>query len=173
MEDLSKIAQPAKGGDHYDTWCETGTICKRKISSYIYDVKGNGAYGNEKGAIGSYDVIVRTNLNGRQATWTVTRIWDSGPSLKFTSSYQRCWEQRAALSPRSCGAHSLTGVTLSSGTYRNVKKIKGNYLKNSNNYKGIFSTKFTPKGYSTYTASNLDTGTFNCYRTSSDICYFP
>ena len=61
---------PANGAvaptDDYDTWCEFGSVCHRAISDYIAETKGNAGYGNSRGAIGSFDVILRTNLNGRQ-----------------------------------------------------------------------------------------------------------
>ncbi|MGP5525241.1 hypothetical protein ACTXM3_18510, partial [Glutamicibacter arilaitensis] len=167
------VAQPAKGGSHEDTWCENGASCKRKINDYIYEVKRNAVYGSGSKTIGQYDLVVRTYLNGRQAQWTVTRVWDSGPSLNFTDSKLTCLEKRGALSPNICGTHKLSSVTINSGVPRTQKKIYGNYLKNSNNYYGMFRTKFTPRGYSQYTAAGFDTGTFNCYGNADDRCYVP
>lgn len=170
---LGSVAQPAKGGSHEDTWCENGASCKRKINDYIYEVKRNAVYGSGSKTIGQYDLVVRTYLNGRQAQWTVTRVWDSGPSLNFTDSKLTCLEKRGALSPNICGTHKLSSVTINSGVPRTQKKIYGNYLKNSNNYYGMFRTKFTPRGYSQYTAAGFDTGTFNCYGNADDRCYVP
>lgn len=49
---------PTKGGETDDTWCESGTICTTRLSAYASKTKGNAAYGNERGAIGSYDAVI-------------------------------------------------------------------------------------------------------------------
>ncbi|MBB4752475.1 hypothetical protein [Actinoplanes lobatus] len=35
--------------DDYDTWCENASTCRRKLSAYIAETKGNAAYGNSQG----------------------------------------------------------------------------------------------------------------------------
>lgn len=159
----------------YDSWCESGSICSRKISSYIHETKGNAAYGNQNGVIGSYDAIVKTNLNGRQARWTVTLIHDSGPSLRFSYATMRCWQDRDWwTSDLHCGDKSVGSPSIS--RYNRVwtsYTIYSNYLANSDDYYAQFLTNFTPYGYPTYTAGPLRTANFNCYGGANDICYFP
>jgi hypothetical protein len=162
----------AMSSDDYDGWCENGTICHRNISSYVSETKGNAAYGNQYGVIGNYDAIIRTNLNGRQAQWRATVIWDNGPQLSFSSTQVQCVENGAF--PIICGNHGLPNVTLAtySPTWRyDYGTIYGNRLNNSNYYHGAFQTLFTPAGYPTYRAANLATLSFNCLGTGN--CYFP
>ncbi|MHA7275655.1 hypothetical protein ACX80O_03890 [Arthrobacter sp. Hz1] len=157
--------------DDYDTWCECGDVCRRKITSYIAETKGNAAYGNTSGVTGSFDIVIRTNLNGRQANSRVTRIWDSGPALAFTSSRIRCWET-ATFRPSTCGSHDAGNVTVSSSSKRHTSGlIYGNRLNNSNEYYNQFTSYFTPTGYPRQSIRALNTLQFNCY--GADNCYFP
>ena len=170
--DPSKLDATAKGGDFYDTWCEYGTVCHREISSYIEETKGNAAYGNQDGAIGAYDAVVRTNINGRSARWTVTLIWDYGPTLKFENPDMLCWEDKLVDGP--CGVHDVsTGpVTISSASFRwQSSLIQGNYLRNNNPYYAQLATQFTPTGYPKYSALRLKTAIFNCYPVAT-TCVF-
>lgn len=162
----------AAAADDYDSWCEFGSICNRKISTYIAETKGNAAYGDQNGAIGSYDAILRTSLNGRSARWSATVIWDTGPQLTFRSTQVQCTEH--TFIPIICGNHRLSDVALtrsSPGWRYNYPLIQGNYLSNSNYYHGSFQTSFTPAGYPTYKAGNLAGMTFDCRGTA--ICKFP
>jgi hypothetical protein len=158
--------------DDYDTWCENGSICHRKISSYISETKGNAAYGNQSGALGSYDVVIRTNLNGRQAQWRVTLIWDSGPSLDFNDTYVNCYEEINNWPDTDCGDHYIGGPVISGSSWRwDSGIVYGNRLNNSNEYYAAVNTYFTPSGYPTYIAAPLETQRFNCYGSSN--CVFP
>lgn len=157
-------------GDDYDYWCETGTICHRNPSPYSEETKGNAAYGDGSGALGSYDAIIRTNLNGRQAQWDVTIIWDSGPSLAFSSTYVQCIEDSTF--PVICGTHDLSNYTLTSSSFRHAyPRIYGNKLNNADKYHGAFHTHFTPSGYGIYNASTLSTGRFTC-PSGTGNCFF-
>lgn len=131
---------------------------------------GNAAYGNSSGAIGSYDAIVRTNLNGRQAQWDVTIIWDSGPALSFYSTYVQCIDDWAV--PVICGTHDLANRTISGSNFRYAyPRIYGNKLVNADKYHAAFHTHFTPAGYPTYNASTLSTWQFTCPSRTAN-CYF-
>lgn len=157
-------------GDDYDGWCETGTICHRYPSNYAEETKGNAAYGNGSGAIGSYDAIIRTNLNGRQAQWDVTVIWDSGPSLSFYSTYMQCIQDWTV--PVICGTHDLSDRTVTRTSFRYAyPRIYGNKLTNADQYHGAFHTRFTPAGYPSVTAVTLSTKQFTC-PSGTARCYF-
>lgn len=156
--------------DDYDTWCETGTICRRTITSYISETKGNAAYGNQNGVIGSYDIILRTNLNGRQANSRLSFIWDSGPSLSFFNTGIRCYEY--AVPGINCGWHDIPAMWVGPTKYRSDSgTIYGNRLNNSNVYVNFAHTYFTPTGYNPYVAAQLESLDFNCFGTGN--CYFP
>ncbi|WP_434739376.1 hypothetical protein [Micromonospora sp. SH-82] len=158
--------------DDYDTWCETGSICRRKINNYAAETKGNAAYGNTSGVIGSYDVVLRTNLNGRQAQWRATLIWDSGPTLDFNDTYVNCYEERNNLPDANCGDHYVGGPVIGPSGWRwDSGTVYGNRLVNSNEYYADVNTLFTPSGYPTYIAAPLRSQQFNCYGTSN--CVFP
>lgn len=52
--------------------------------------------------------------------------------------------------------------------------IQGPYLSDSAQYYGTSYGQFSPNGYDLQLyVPNLETRRFNCYGTSSDICYFP
>lgn len=153
--------------------CYWQGCCRLKISSYIHETKGNAAYGNQNGVIGSYDAIVRTSMNGRQHRWTVTLIHDSGPSLGFSYAKMRCWQDRDWwTSDLHCGDKGVGSPSVSrySRTWTS-SLIYGNRLVNSDDYYAQFLTNFTPYGYPTYTAGPLRTAHVNCY--GNDNCYFP
>ncbi|MBT2446294.1 hypothetical protein J7F03_04190 [Streptomyces sp. ISL-43] len=67
--------------DDYDSWCENGSVCGREISRYAAEVKGNGAYGDRNGSIGSIDIVYRQEFNGPWPQWRSLLIHDSGPQI--------------------------------------------------------------------------------------------
>ncbi|MBI0299263.1 hypothetical protein JBE04_33595 [Streptomyces sp. PRKS01-29] len=87
-EDFRTTATPAapRAGesvrDDYDTWCESGTICGRKINDFIAEVKGNVAYGDQNGVIGTFDLILRQAFDGQFPRWRTALDWDSGPEVQ-------------------------------------------------------------------------------------------
>ena len=92
--DLSAANETASyaqsSGDFYDNWCENASVCGRQISSYIAEVKGNGAYGNLYGAIGGFDYVVRQNFNCHVPRWRSMIDWDWGPTVYPNEFYTRC-----------------------------------------------------------------------------------
>ncbi|MFI1864304.1 hypothetical protein [Streptomyces jumonjinensis] len=83
-QDVRSTARPrpiSGAADDYDSWCENGSICGRKISRYIAEVKGNGAYGDGDGVIGSFDLIYRQSFDGKRPRWRSLLDWDSGPRI--------------------------------------------------------------------------------------------
>lgn len=168
--------RPMAGGDYEDIWCETGSVCSETLSSYRSRTKGNAAYGNQNGAIGAYDVIVTTNLNGRQAQWTVRLIWDSGPGLKFYSPTVHC-RQKSFWGTINCGDHQTSYnpyITWAGSGYNYLSNILyGNRLVNGAEYYGQFNTQFQPDGYPMYIAGVLNTRVFNCPSSSGANCTFP
>lgn len=79
-EESAEFASTTAGADDYDGWCENGSICRRVISDYISETKGNAAYGDEDGVIGTFDQVLRVELNGRSPRMRGTWLWDSGPA---------------------------------------------------------------------------------------------
>lgn len=166
----STLTVSAAAADDYDSWCENGSICHRIISNYIEETKGNAAWGDQDGAKGSYDAIIRTTLNGRQANWKTTVIWDSGPALTFNTPYMQCLED--SFFPIICGTFNMSTANVSSASWRwNWAQIYGNKLNNSDEYHGAFHTHFTPAGYPPINAATLSTTHFKCL--GADNCYFP
>lgn len=165
----ARVEGPVGTLDDYDGWCENGSICHRTISDYIGETKGNAAYGNQSGVIGTFDVVLRTNLNGRQAQWRVTLIRDSGPLLQFSNVQVNCWEEINLWPDTSCGVHGAGAPNVQSRWDSNT--IYGNRLNNSNEYYGAVNGSFTPSGYPGYTMGTLEGAYFNCY--GGDNCYYP
>jgi hypothetical protein len=172
QEDSSGDVELMAGGTEYDTWCENGTICRRNITRYISETKGNAAYGNQYGVIGSYDVILRTNLNGRQANSSLAFVWDSGPSLSFYNTGIRCMEYATSTRPAlNCGWHDASPMWVGPSKHRaDSGLIYGNRLNNSNVYVNFAHTYFTPTGYGSYVAAQLEGMDFYCWGTGN--CYF-
>ncbi|MET9228508.1 hypothetical protein [Lentzea sp. NPDC003310] len=154
--------------DDYDGWCENGSVCHRVINDYIAETKGNAAYGNQEGVIGTFDVVLRTVLNGRQAQWRVALIRDSGPLLQFTSVQVTCWEEVNLLPDNSCGVHGAGAPTVQGRWDSNT--LYGNKLASSNEYYGAVNGEFTPAGHPGFTMGTLEGEYFNCY--GEDNCYY-
>ncbi|SCL15009.1 hypothetical protein [Micromonospora inyonensis] len=160
--------------DDWDTWCETGSICRRWINSGASETKGNAAYGNQSGVIGTYDLVIRTNMNGRYANHGLALIWDSGPSLDFNDVYVRCREDRNNLPDNNCGDHYAGGPLISAGTWRwNSGTVLGNKLNNANPYFAEVTANFIPTGYPFYIAAPLRTMKWTCPSNLANPCYFP
>jgi hypothetical protein len=56
----AEVVASAVAGD--DGWCENGSTCTSRISRYISHTKGNAAYGDGDGVIGTFDANLRTNF---------------------------------------------------------------------------------------------------------------
>jgi hypothetical protein len=102
-----QLSAAQSSGDFYDTWCENASVCGRKISSYIAEVKGNGAYGDLSGAIGGFDYIVRQNFNGPYPRWRSIIDWDWGPTVYPNEFYTRCKRHVPRAPDPSCGTETV------------------------------------------------------------------
>jgi len=131
----TRVAAAAASSDDYDSWCENGTICGRKISDYIAEVKGNGAYGDANGVIGAVDVIVRQAFDGPWPRWRGLLIWDAGPAIT-TSSYQINCRINVTGPDGHCGGTQLYFGTISSGNWRSWYPSSTSYTYNSERLKG-------------------------------------
>lgn len=179
VESLAATGDPLAAAsatfDDFDTWCEV-SVCSRKKTAYISDTKGNGTWGVGTSIKGTFDVGLTTELNGRQAQWTVKMTKDSGPDLKFTETWVNCYEDRDWFPDLGCGEVRVT--TTGGATSWTVgfpvftaKKIYGNKLINSNKYYAVVSGRFTPVGYSPLVLTQLKSLEFTCWNT--DNCVFP
>lgn len=96
--------------DDYDAWCEpdSHSPCIREVGEFVSEAKNNLVYGNEDGVVGTFDWIIRLNLNGRSARFTTTTIHDEGPSLDFIRSDVHCREVvPGPLPDSSCGINYM------------------------------------------------------------------
>lgn len=148
--------------DDYDTWCEYGTICSRTLSDYIAEVKGNAAYGDQTGVIGSFDIVMRVNLNGRQPRWNVTLIHDTGPSLVFNRVLLACTQQYNIFG---CGSFAADNgdafIILGNGRFSGPM-VYGNKLVDDGRYRTLLKATFQPLGYGTFPISDLLGHWFYC-----------
>lgn len=158
-----------------DTWCEFGSVCTNNINSYASKTKGNTAYGDGDGVIGTYDVILETNLNGRQAEWTVTIYRDTGPELVFTNQWVNCFEQVSNWPDSVCGSHEVPDAYLSDYRSWTSPTLRGNYLSDSSTYYGAYNGQYYTLEDDEFYQSvpDLEGARFNCFGSSDDICYFP
>lgn len=163
------VAQMAPEPANFDSYCEYARTCTGYRNAYISWTKGNAAYGNQDGGIGSFDVILRTNLNGRQMQWR-TEFWhDSGPSLRFDNVFINCREEQLGPNPN-CGVHAADNgdgdFSIGTGVYKSPV-IYGNRLRRSDDYYATISGYFYPAGYPRYTMSALRGGQVECYGTGN------
>jgi hypothetical protein len=71
QEDSSGDVELMAGGTEYDTWCENGSICRRNITRYVSETKGNAAYGTSMASLAAM-----TSSFGQTSTVAKpTRAW--------------------------------------------------------------------------------------------------
>jgi hypothetical protein len=82
-ESLTHPIQSRAIGDDYNSWCENifNAICHRVMSPWVEETKANAQWGNQNGALGTLDFILRNNFNGASARYTLTVIVDNGPAV--------------------------------------------------------------------------------------------
>lgn len=151
-----------------DTWCEYGSVCHSTMSDYASKAKGNAAYGDANGVIGTFDVVLRTTLNGRQPRYTVSFYHDSGPTVVITSQVNCVKDQTF---DASCGHFSVGKRTVSD--YWNSGLIYGNRIADNlpDNYFSTITGSFTASGRS-YQLGTLRSVDFIC-PSGSGGCTFP
>lgn len=171
--------KPSPRADDYDTWCENGTICRRIISDYKSETKGNAAYGNSDGVIGTFDVILKTTLNGASGKWQGIFDWDSGPEVTFNQAHIECRNVINAWPDSSCGAWPVDGedgngsFAISESDQRDTGPvIQGNKLEDAGEYFGKVQSYFTPDGHPENVMAELADNHFQCYGPNSN-CDFP
>lgn len=99
-----------------------------RLSTYIEETKGNAAYGNQGGAVGQFDVIIRTYLNGRQPWYKLGFFVDAGPNLTI-NPYVNC--KKDLNFDTSCG--TFNGPHVYVGSFRDPGWVYGNRLSDSGN----------------------------------------
>lgn len=151
-----------------DTWCESGTICTERVngSNYIVVVKGNGAYGNQSGAIGAFDQVMRQSFNGGNPRWRMTLIHDAGPAVNGNNFHTRC-RKSDAFSDSVCGDNPYDPATISSASRKTWFPSSTGYVVNSQILSGS-TNKYHDENYGAFTASGYtqtwSTGTIHTGR---------
>jgi hypothetical protein len=169
----SLFVLPMKGGDDWDVWCEKGSVCNNNVNAYYSKTKGNAAYGNTDGVVGTFDIIIETRLSGRAPRWTLVLNWDSGPTIYFTDPYIQCLHPRFLQSPSACGQYgTTTDPYISSYTYRWSKTFyRAPFTTGvSGDYYGEYRAKFHVAGGPTLWLSPLRANSFYC--PASGTCKF-
>lgn len=152
-----------------DTWC-VGNVCHRQQSAYIAHSRADAAYGNQDGVIGTFSVEVHTNLNGRQAKWTINLAWSSGPTIAFVGLNLTCREDKNNLPDSICGSSGFKPTVGPGAVSWKSRVINGERLANSNPYYAELTGAFDASG-SRIGMDTLRTLHFNCF--GDDNCYFP
>ncbi len=161
---LWESSEPSVLYDDYDGWCENGSVCHREISFYIEETKGNAAYGNAAGVIGTFDVILRTSLNGRQPQFRISLIWDQGPTLHFGGVAASCFEVVDNWPDSHCGTEGAGAPTIGPGGWRwNSDTLFGNRLNDNSDYYGAVNGDFRAEGYNIpFAIGQLESTRFFC-----------
>lgn len=163
---------PMAAFDGDDTWCEGGsTVCTSITNNYAGKAKGNVVWGNSNGVNGSFDLVLRTNLNGRQSQAQAKIFRDSGADLRFTNLSIECSHAGNAFG---CGSSfadredGLVNVTTSwSGPI-----VFGNRLNQSGTYNDKLTGRVTPTGAPVLPLPTLSGPQFKC-PSGSGRCAFP
>ena len=152
-----------------DTWCEHGTVCTNRYSASIAWVKGNLAYGDQNGVIGSWDNVLRVNMNGRSPRYTLYAIHDSGPTVYLNLSLT-CNEVPWPYSQ--CGYSARHPVISASSRKYNSGLIHGAPLSDATTYRATVGGDFQAAGHSQdFIIGALRSLTWKC--PSSGNCTFP
>ncbi|WP_257446707.1 hypothetical protein [Archangium lipolyticum] len=164
--------------DDYDSWCENGSVCARKIGNHTAEVKGNGAYGDARGVIGALDFVVRQSFNGPYPRWRGLLIWDYGPTITPNSFYNAC--RINVVGPdRHCGINTMYFGTISSARQRTWWPSSTRYdqhttrLRGSTNYHDDNYGSFHASGYpQTFFLPTIHTGRWNNCGSSTGCRYY-
>lgn len=157
--------------DDEDGWCETTGLCTRLVSDYIRETKANIWYGYGDRTVGSYDAVLRNNLNGRQPRLTTTLILDDGPPLYFPTITTTCYEEHTLWPDDTCGADTMGGAYLTTEGSRWSSGLRyGDRLENSNEYYHALDAGWVPTGYAPLSGRLFETPYFYCW--GEDPCYF-
>ncbi|WP_410792890.1 hypothetical protein [Kribbella sp. C-35] len=150
--------------DDYDSWCEGGTVCGRKITDYIAEVKGNGAYGVNTTVVGRIDFVVRQAFNGPYPRWRGLLIWDSGPTVRPNLFWADCRINRSG-PDGFCGNVELDFSNITSTSWRSWAPSSTGYnqlstrLSNNTTYHDDLHGSFKADGYSqTFGLGTIHTG---------------
>jgi hypothetical protein len=176
VEDAEGAAARA---DDYDSWCESGSVCARKISAAIAEVKGNGAYGNQDGVIGAFDFVVRQSFNGPYPRWRSLLIWDYGPTVIPNTFYNACRINQTGPDGFCGDPNPVYFGNISSSSWRSWWPSSTGYdqhgtrLRGSTNYHDDNYGSFHAAGYGlTFYASVIHTGRWNVCSSSTGCKYY-
>ncbi|MFE4610886.1 hypothetical protein ACFRK5_21430 [Streptomyces niveus] len=160
----------------YDTWCESGSICARRIGAdnAIAEVKGNGAYGDSGGVIGSFDLVFRQSFNGKYPRWRSALIHDSGPEVQPVEFFNKCRINISGGPDGNCGSETLYFTDINRGKQwawvpsSTAYRQNNNPLRNGQKYHDDHFGEFRAHGHSQYfSTGTLHTGRWD--RCTADI----
>lgn len=162
---------PLSLSDPDNYWCEQGTICTSRQSSYISKTKGNVAWGNTQGLSGSFDIVIYSNLNGRSSRGQVKIFRDLGASLKFTNLAIECVHAGNAFGCGSKFADKEDGIVSVSSSWLGPV-VQGNKLTQQGTYNDKVTGRVTPTGAPVLPLPTLSGLAFKC-PSGTGNCTFP
>lgn len=159
--------------DAVETWCENGTICYRVVSDYIGQVKGNAAYGNMSGGIGTFDIVLNTNINGSSPRFRGIFDWDSGPKINFSNvkhNLIRTSDGSNRWSDYVDGTSGNGAFAISSSDTRDTGPLmNAPPQRNSYRYRGELTGRFDTSQTSMMNVAPLKGNKFTCHGSSGCI----
>jgi hypothetical protein len=176
MQDGPPSESPEGGSDDLDTWCGTTPVCHRTINNYTSETKANAVYGDESGVRGTFAIILRTSLNGRQPQWNLSIIHDTGPALEFFNLQIHCEQHNSILPDSNCGAFNAGSPRVDIRKRFNSPRIYGPRLVNDADYYSVVGGGVVPEGFAPQGLPALQGETFRCggnVIVESAKCYFP
>jgi hypothetical protein len=153
------------------SWCETQSVCHRKVTDYVEETVGNGAYGVGGTLIGRFQITLRTNLNGRQPRYTLSLHVVQGPRISG-NFHLHCRQHGGGILgiDADCYDSQVVGpVTLIKDWTSRV--VNGNRLDNDGTYYGYVDGSFHAEGVNDENGLmrwwNIDTLTSGDYECTS------
>jgi hypothetical protein len=153
------------------SWCETQSVCHRKVTDYVEETVGNGAYGVGGTLVGRFQITLRTNLNGRQPRYTLSLHVVQGPRISG-NFYLHCRQHGGGILgiDADCYDSQVIGpVTLIKDW--TSRAVSGNRLDNDGTYYGYVAGSFHAEGVNDENGLmrwwNIDTLTSGDYECTS------
>lgn len=167
----SGFAVMAASAPSNDYWCEPTPRCTNIYSDYKGKAKGNVVWGTANGVSGTFDIVIHTNLNGRQSQAQVQLYKDSGPPLTFSNLAVECQHVGNAWGCGSSFADDSDGKVRLSAKAWNGPIIYGNRLSQKGTYYDLVTGRVRPDGEAVLPMPSLAGPKFVC-PTGNGNCKF-
>jgi hypothetical protein len=135
------------------------------LSNYSAKSANTVVYGDGSQTIGTFDLSLKTNLNGGQPWFWVTFFKLSGPNVTIHSTVNCVWDK---LFDGTCGHFPVE--TVYAGNYSS-NRILGTKVPSAGMYFSTLTGNYTPDGYGNHAFPTLRNDSWVC--TTRSLCQYP